>query len=194
MPQPHQICAVILAGGRGTRMGGTDKALLPLGDSRMIDHVATRIGRQVARVAINAGGNAARFAPLDLPVLPDTLPDFPGPLAGVLAGMEWGAGIRASHVISVAVDTPYFPDDLAARLAAGGFAIARSADDGRVHPTFGCWPVALRDDLRAALRRGERKMGRWAMEEGASVVDFPQAAAFHNINRPEDLSSLSPGG
>lgn len=188
MPQADQICAVILAGGRGTRMGGADKALLILDQGRLVDIVAARIGAQVARVAINANGAPARFSPLHLPVLEDPLPDHPGPLAGVLAGMEWADRIGATHLISVAVDTPYFPADLARKLSAKGFAIARSADDGRMHPTFGCWPAAMAPALRTALINGERRVGQWALDKGAAVVDFPQAAAFHNINRPEDLA------
>lgn len=191
-PATAPLCAVILAGGRGTRMGGMDKAMLPFGDMRMVDHVAARIGQQVAHLAINANGDPARFAPLDLPVLPDPLPDHPGPLAGIIAGMDWAAALGASHVISVAVDTPYFPVDLVARLSTAGFALAQSSDDGRMHPTFGNWPVALRDSLFAALQRGERKMGLWAQQAGASPLPFPQAQAFHNINTPNDIPATRP--
>jgi molybdopterin-guanine dinucleotide biosynthesis protein A len=178
--------AVILAGGGGRRMGGADKALLPLLGRPLLAHVAGRIAPQAGALALNANGDPARFARFGLPVLPDPVADA-GPLAGVLAAMGWAAGQGAGAVVTVAVDTPFFPADLVAGLsAAGPFAIAADTD-GRAHPVFGLWPVGLRDELAAALARGARRVGDWAEAEGAARAVFP-AAAFLNVNVPEDLS------
>jgi molybdopterin-guanine dinucleotide biosynthesis protein A len=190
MKQPY---AIILAGGRATRMGGGDKGLLPLGTSTLLDHVLKRIEPQVAAAAINANGDPARFARFGLPVLADPLDGFVGPLAGVLAGLDWAAQEGAETVVSVAADTPFFPCDLVPRLllAADGMAhpLALAATpDGR-HPTFGLWPVALRDDLRAALEGGLRKVVQWTDVHGAQTAMFPaEGDPFFNVNTPEDLA------
>ncbi|HHX88424.1 MAG TPA: molybdenum cofactor guanylyltransferase, partial [Paracoccus sp.] len=124
------VLGVILAGGRATRMGGGDKGLRQVAGRRLLDHVIDRLGPQVAGLAINANGDPARLAGFGLPVLPDSLPDHPGPLAGVLAGMDWAAGQGARAIVTAAADTPFFPPDLVARLqaAAGpsGLALAAS--------------------------------------------------------------------
>jgi len=183
--------AVILAGGLARRMGGggdtpVDKGRLMLGDRPLIAHVVDRLAPQAAPLALNANGDPARWADLGLPVLPDSVPGRPGPLAGVLAGMDWAAGQGAEAVISAAADTPYLPRDLVARLAApGGLALASAA--GRAQPTFGLWPTALRDDLRAALEAGTRKVLDWTDRHGATLVGF-EADAFFNVNTPEDLA------
>ncbi|WP_323035945.1 molybdenum cofactor guanylyltransferase MobA [Pararhodobacter sp.] len=186
------IAGVILAGGRATRMGGGDKALLPVAGRPMLAHVIARLAPQVTALALNANGDPARFADFGLPVLPDPLPDQPGPLAGVLAGMEWAAAQGYTHLLTVAGDTPFLPEDLVARLAKAEFTLAASPDDtGRLrqHPTVGLWPVTLRESLRAALLRGERKVGRWAAEHGAqSVVFTAQPDPFFNVNTPDDLT------
>ncbi|HSG37265.1 MAG TPA: molybdenum cofactor guanylyltransferase MobA [Paracoccaceae bacterium] len=190
--------AIILAGGRSTRMGGGDKGLREVGGQRLIDRVIARIAPQCGVIALNANGDPARFADLGLPVLPDSLPDHPGPLAGVLAGMDWAAGIGAEAVISVAADTPFFPRDLVERLqaAAGpsGLALAASPDEtGKLwhHPTFGLWPVALRDDLREALKGGLRKVVLWTDKHGAGTASFASSPfdPFFNINTPEDIEA-----
>jgi molybdenum cofactor guanylyltransferase len=159
------VLGVILAGGRARRMGGGDKGLRVVGGSRLLDHVIVRLRPQVGGMAINANGDPARLVEFGLPVLADSLPDHPGPLAGVLAGLDWAASLGADAIVTAAADTPFFPRDLAARLQAGagpsGLCLAASPDEtGRVqrHPTFGLWPVALRDDLRAALTGGLRKI------------------------------------
>ena len=181
------IAGIVLAGGRATRMGGGDKALLPLGGRALLAHVLARLGPQVGAVAISANGDPARFAGFGLPVLADTVPGLPGPLAGVLAGMDWAAGLGMERLLCVAGDTPFLPVDLVARLGAHPFAMAESL--GRRHPTVALWPVALRDDLRAALDGGEHRVGRFAMDHGAVGVAFdaPQDP-FFNINTPEDLA------
>jgi len=188
---------VILAGGRATRMGGGDKGLRHLGDRRLIDHVIDRLAPQCAALAINANGDPARFAEFGLPVLADSLPDHPGPLAGVLAGLDWAAAEGHAAIVTAAADTPFFPRDLARRLAAAagpsGLALAASRDaEGKLwrHPTFGLWPVALRDDLRAALRGGLRKIVLWTDAHGAGLAEFPATPVdpFFNVNTPEDIA------
>lgn len=172
---------VILAGGKATRMGGGDKCLLPLGGRRVLDHILDRLD---GPVAVNANGDPARF---DLPVLPDPVKDQPGPLAGVLAGMLWAAELGADHVLSVAGDTPFFPRDLAQRLTPPGPVLVRTP--GGPQPTFGLWPVALAEDLQAALEGGVRKITRWTDAHGGRFADWPDDAPFFNINTPEDLAA-----
>ena len=190
------VLGVILAGGRATRMGGVDKGLLPLANRRVLDHVIDRLAPQVAALAINANGPPDRFASFGLPVLPDDLPDWPGPLAGVLAGLDWAAGRGARAIVTVAADTPFFPRDLVTGLLshAGpeGLCLAMSPDaEGRVqrHPTFGLWPVALRADLRAALQDGLRKIVLWTDRHaaGRALFDSLPFDPFFNVNTPEDL-------
>ncbi len=191
MKQPF---AIILAGGQATRMGGGDKATLPLGNRTVLHEVIDRIDPQVARVALNANGDATRFDEYALPVMPDTISGFVGPLAGVLTGMDWAAENGADHVVSVAADTPFFPCDLVPQLmlASEGsrseLALAATPDGWQ--PTFGLWPVRLRDDLRSALNAGLRKVLAWTDQHDAARADFPvpQTHPFFNINTPEDLS------
>lgn len=199
------VLGVILAGGQATRMGGGDKGLLPLGDGVILDHVLARLAPQVGAMALNANGDAGRFAGFGLPVLADPVADYPGPLAGVLAGLDWAAGQGAEAIVTVAADTPFFPRDLVARLqwAAEGMthrlalaATPRGGEEtksmsrgGHVrHPTFGLWPVALRDDLRAALEGGLRKVVLWTEKHGGREALFDEAEAFFNVNTPEDLA------
>ncbi|MGR3461654.1 MAG: molybdenum cofactor guanylyltransferase MobA [Roseovarius sp.] len=195
---------VILAGGQATRMGGGDKGLLPLGEATILDHVLDRLAPQAGALALNANGDATRFARFCLPVLPDPVEGFPGPLTGVLAGLDWAAGEGAETIVTVAADTPFFPRDLVARFqaAAEGMdhplvlaATPRGAEEtksmsrgGQVrHPTFGLWPVALRDDLRAALEGGLRKVVLWTDKHGGREALFEDADAFFNVNTPGDL-------
>ncbi|WP_298436877.1 molybdenum cofactor guanylyltransferase MobA [uncultured Jannaschia sp.] len=193
MIQPH---GVILAGGRATRMGGGDKGRLEVAGRSLIAHVIARLGPQVDQLALNANGDAARWADLDLPVLADTAPDHPGPLAGVLAGLDWAAGTGVPHIVTAAADTPFLPPDLVPRLldAAGrsGLALAATQEGDRVlhQPTFGLWPVALRDDLRAALAGGTRKVLAWTDRHDAGTAIFPTAPwdPFFNVNTPDDLA------
>ncbi|MDU8928439.1 molybdenum cofactor guanylyltransferase MobA [Alisedimentitalea sp. MJ-SS2] len=184
---------VILAGGLATRMGGGDKALLPLGQGTLLSHVVDRLAPQVAGMALNANGDPERFAAFGLPVLADSIDGFVGPLAGVLAGMDWAVEQGAETIVSAAADTPFFPTDLVARLqeAAVGMEnplVLSRTEDGR-QPTFGLWPVALRDDLRAALNGGLRKVVMWTDAHGGREAMFPDAtpAPFFNVNTPEDL-------
>ncbi|AUH35373.1 molybdenum cofactor guanylyltransferase MobA [Paracoccus tegillarcae] len=189
---------VILAGGRATRMGGGDKGLRMIGGQSLLTRVIARMSAQCAPLALNANGDPARFAALDLPVLPDSIDGYAGPLAGVLAGLDWAAGQGAAAIVTAAADTPFFPDDLATRLkdAAGpsGLALAASPDaEGvvRRHPTFGLWPVALRDDLRSALQGGLRKIVIWTEAHGAGQAVWPSDPfdPFFNVNTPEDITT-----
>jgi len=195
MIQPH---GVILAGGLATRMGGGDKGRLRVGGRSLFARVIDRLEPQVDRMALNANGDAARFADLGLPVLPDSVDGFAGPLAGVLAGLEWAAETGAPHIVTAAADTPFFPAYLVPRLllAAGpeGVALAATRDeDGKLwhQPTFGLWPTALRHDLRAALEGGLRKVLHWTDRHGAGMAEFPVTGLdpFFNINTPDDLAT-----
>jgi len=186
--------AVILAGGLSSRFGGGDKGLHLLGGKPLIGHVIDRLRPQCGSIAINANGDPARFLRFGLPVLPDTVPGNPGPLAGVLAAMDWAAGQGAVAVLTVAADTPFIPVDLVARLSVGGRAlrVAASADAAgrlRAHPTTALWPVDLRDALRRDLEAGQRKLGRWADDNGAVQVAFSTNPfdPFFNINTAEDM-------
>jgi molybdopterin-guanine dinucleotide biosynthesis protein A len=186
-----QPLGVILAGGQATRMGGGDKGLLPLGGSTILSHVIARLEPQVAGLALNANGDPTRFEHLKLPIIADSIDGFAGPLSGVLAGLDWAATQSASHIVTAAADTPFFPCDLvpqlqlAAQTAEVQIALSRTPD-GR-HPTFGLWPTALRDDLRAALHDGLRKVVLWTDKHGAATAQFPNDAAFFNVNTPQDL-------
>ncbi|WP_102109045.1 molybdenum cofactor guanylyltransferase MobA [Oceaniglobus roseus] len=184
---------VILAGGLARRMGGGDKGLLPLGHGTILSHVIARLAPQTAALALNANGDPARFAATGLPVLPDPVEGFVGPLGGVLAGLDWAAGQGATHIVTAAADTPFFPCDLVPRLLLAaeteGTPIALAATSEGRHPTFGLWPVALRDDLRAALEGGLRKVVQWTDRHGAATAQFADAGEpFFNVNTPGDLA------
>ena len=186
----------VLAGGLSRRMGGGDKALAALAGEALLAHVIRRARPQVARLVLNANGDAARFAEFGLPVVADGVPGRAGPLAGVLAAMEWAAR-RAPETALVATfpaDSPFVPADFVERLRAAlgpGRPLARATSAGRVHPVAGLWPVALRGDLRRALvEDGVRKVDEWTARHGVADVEFPAAGAdpFFNVNRPEDLA------
>lgn len=182
-----QIFGVVLCGGAGRRMGGADKALLRLAGQPLVTHLQDRLEPQVARLALSANGDPARLAFTGLPVLPDGA--GAGPLAGILAALDWAAAAGADAVASAAVDTPFLPCDLVPRLwlaGDGGLAVARCG--GRLHPTAGLWPVSLRASLRAQLEAGQFKV--MAFAEGAAVADFTADTPdpFLNLNTPEDLA------
>lgn len=195
----------VLAGGLARRMGGGDKGLREVGGQTILARVASRLGPQCDGLVLNANGDPARFAALGLPVVPDDLPDdlpddvpgFAGPLAGVLAVLDWAAANRPGirYVASAAADTPFLPDDLVARLHAGRAAadlpLACAASGGRAHPVVALWPVALRHDLRRAfVQEGERKVSRWTARHGIATVSWPDTPVdpFFNANTPEDLA------
>jgi molybdopterin-guanine dinucleotide biosynthesis protein A len=198
-PNMDRPLGVILAGGLARRMGGGDKSLLSLGAScRVLDHVIARLGTQVDQMVLNANGDPARFDEVGLPVVSDSLDGFLGPLAGVLAGLDYAAEHGFEHIVSVAADTPFFPTNLVSALDTASshmdvpIALAATKIEGGKtvrHPTFGLWPVALREDLRSALQDGLRKVVLWTDQHGAEthVFDSGEIDPFFNINTPEDL-------
>ena len=151
------VCGIILAGGLARRMGGGDKPLKEIAGKPILTHVIERLQPQCAHLVLNANGDPARFARFGLPVVADDVADFAGPLAGILAGLDWLAANvpHAECAVSVAADTPFIPRDLVERLRAARVReacdIAVAASGGRTHPVIALWPVALRRDLRAAL-------------------------------------------
>ena len=196
------ILGLLLAGGQSRRMGGGDKALRPLGGRPLLQRVIDRLRPQVAALVLNANGDPARFARFSLPVVADSIPDFAGPLAGILAGLDWAAAHRPDCPIiaSVATDAPFLPENLVSRLLqdmdAGGAELACAASAGQPHPVIGLWPVRLRDDLRHALvAEGVRKVDVWTSRYRLATVPFPELSLedgsaidpFFNANRPEDF-------
>ena len=190
------IAGVVLAGGLSRRMGGGDKSLKLLAGRPILAHIIERAAPQVRALALNANGDAARFAAFGLPVVADSVADFAGPLAGVLAGLDWAAERvpGATHVASFAGDAPFLPRDLVARLAvavAQGHVLACAASAGRAHPVFGLWPMALRDALRrAVVEEGIRKVDAWTARYDLVAVEFATVPIdpFFNANRPDDLA------
>lgn len=181
--------------------GHGDKGLLMLGDKPMIAHVIERLRPQVGRMVINANGDPGRFASFGLPVVPDTIEGFQGPLAGILAGMRWSLAHapEASHILSASTDAPFLPATLTRRLwealEMGRGRIALAASSGELHPVIGLWPVALADDLEQALREGTRKVLLWTDKHGTVPVEFPLQPVggefvdpFFNANTPEELA------
>lgn len=193
----NDLPGVILAGGQSRRMGGGDKGLLDLNGTSILSRVIARLRPQVGRMAINANGDPARFRSLDLPVLPDAIEGYAGPLAGVHAAMEWAASLGAEAVITVAGDTPFFPLNLVQNLreTSGDALLALAATKepgGKVwrQPTFGIWPVSLRADLEDALGQDVRKVVVWTDRHDAEIAEFTMGAydPFFNINTAEDLA------
>lgn len=186
----------ILAGGLARRMGGGDKGLSLLGGRTIIDRLAERLRPQCAALILNANGDPTRFAPTGLPVVEDSVPGFAGPLAGVLAALDWAAANRPDlpWVATVAGDTPFLPEDFVRRLhqarEASGAALACARSDDRTHPVDALWPVSLREALRHALVvEGERKVGRWSARQGLATAEWAGPVdPFFNINEPADLA------
>lgn len=188
---------LVLAGGLARRMGGGDKALLRIGGKPILDRVLARLQPHCLAIALNANGDPSRFAAYGLPVIADSVPDFAGPLAGVLAGLDWMAAQHpgVAWMVSVPGDCPFLPDDLvprlhAARQAAGTpLACARSGDWR--HPVVGLWPLRLRDDLRhAVMVEGLRKIEVWTARHGIAIADWPDTPIdpFFNVNTPDDAA------
>ena len=195
------IPGIILAGGLSRRMGGGDKGLLMLGETSIIERVIDKILPQVGSLAININGDSSRFPDYKLPIIPDSIKGYLGPLSGILAGMEWAFKNGNRYIATVAADTPFLPDDLIKRLHAMvksknlniGIAASRilSGDDVFIHPTFGIWEVALKDDLRDALANDTRKIMFWAKKFKLDYYYFDTidklSDTFFNINTPDDL-------
>jgi molybdopterin-guanine dinucleotide biosynthesis protein A len=190
-----EVTGCILAGGLARRMGGGDKGLIRLGGRLVLDHVLDRLKPQVSQVMLNANGDPTRFAHYGLPVVPDSVEGFAGPLAGVLAGLEWARdNTQAEWVATAATDTPFFPVDFVTRMLAAieaaGADMACAASDGRHHPVFGLWPVRLAADLRHALVEEDvRKVDLWTARHKLVAVEFATQPhdPFFNVNRPEDV-------
>lgn len=196
------IAGVLLAGGLSRRMGGGDKALLELAGRPLIAYAASRLSDEVCALALNANGDPARFAALGLPVIADGTPDFPGPLAGVLAALNWAKRTlpAARAVVSVPADSPFIPADLVRRLAAAHAAApdrpAVAQSRGRRHHVTALWPLTVAPHIEAALARGDRRVQAMVDSLGAIAVPFPDLAIggqaidpFLNINTPEDLAA-----
>lgn len=187
---------LLLAGGLARRMGGGDKPLRTIAGRSILAHVVERLAPQCDGLVVNANGDPDRFAGYGLPVVADSVPDFAGPLAGILAGLDWMAVHRpeSEWLVSVAADTPFIPDDLVARLhearEAQNVPLACAASGGWTHPVIGLWPVRLRADLRHALTvEDERKIDRWTARHGCASAEWPVTPVdpFFNANKPEDL-------
>jgi molybdopterin-guanine dinucleotide biosynthesis protein A len=190
-----EVVGCILAGGLARRMGGGDKGLIRLGGRLVLDHVLDRLEPQVSQIVLNANGDPSRFAGYGLPVVADSIEGFAGPLAGVLAGLDWAHdNTDAQWVATAATDTPFFPTDFVTRMldgiTAGGADMACAASGGRHHPVFGLWPVRLAADLRHALAdEGIRKVDLWTARHKLVAVEFAADPhdPFFNVNRPEDV-------
>lgn len=190
MHAAERVAAVILAGGQGRRMGGADKGLMDYRGRPLVEWVLDALAPQVEEILISANRNLDRYARSGRRVLPDVLPDFPGPLAGVLAALD---AVDADWLLVVPCDTPHLPADLALRLLDAAqrqdAPLAVAADDTQVHHTCFIMRTSQRENLAAFLARGERAVRRW--QAGLATVSVPfDAAAFVNFNRPDDLHAL----
>ena len=188
---------LVLAGGQARRMGGGDKASLKVGGRTILDRVLARLKPSCDPIILNANGDPARFARYRLAVVADSVPDFAGPLAGILAGLDWAAknAPEVEWLASAPGDCPFLPKDLvprlhAARIAEGKpLACARSGEWR--HPVVGLWPVGLRDDLRRALTVEDlHKIEAWTGRHGVALAAWPDRPfdPFFNVNTPEDLA------
>jgi molybdopterin-guanine dinucleotide biosynthesis protein A len=191
------IPGVLLAGGLARRMGGGDKPMRQIGGRTILERVIARLKPQCDELILNANGDPARFAAFGLPVISDTVKDFPGPLAGILAALDWAAANRpdVEFMLSAAADCPFLPRDLVSRLhqarLAEGAQLAVAASDGQSHPVIGLWSVALRDELRQALVVEDiRKIDRWTARYKLATVTWPTEPLdpFFNANTMDDIA------
>jgi molybdopterin-guanine dinucleotide biosynthesis protein A len=187
----------VLAGGLARRMGGGDKLRIAIGGVTILQRVLAGLAPQCSQVVINANGDPARFADTKLPVVADSVPDFAGPLAGILAGLDWAAlhVPECQWLASVPGDCPFLPTDLIARLhaarVAAGAPLACAGSGEWRHPVIGLWTLALREDLRRALvTEGLRKIDIWTARHGVAVADWPAEPVdpFFNVNTPADAA------
>ena len=198
MSEVPATLGLVLAGGLARRIGGGDKILLRIGGSTILQRVLERLRPQCTQLILNANGDPARFAATGLPVIADSVPDFAGPLAGILAGLDWAAehAPATEWIASVPGDCPFLPRDLLARLHAARLAanvpLACARSGEWRHPVVGLWPVTLRDDLRRALvEQGLRKIEIWTARHGVAIAEWPDQPVdpFFNVNTPEDASA-----
>jgi molybdopterin-guanine dinucleotide biosynthesis protein A len=189
---------VLLAGGLARRMGGGDKPMRQIAGRTILDRVIARLAPQCDGLILNANGDPARFAGFGLPVVPDGVAGFPGPLAGILAGLDWAAANRPGvhWVLSAAADCPFLPRDLVARLHAARIEqdaqLAVAASDGQSHPVIGLWSVGLREQLRHALVVEDvRKIDRWTARYELATVEWPvdEFDPFFNANTMDDIAA-----
>ncbi len=190
------IVAVVLAGGRSSRMGGGDKPLIELDGLTILDRVLMRLSPHLSAIAINANGDPGRFDRFGLPVLADTVGGYQGPLAGILAGLAWATtheGVR--FMVTVPGDTPFLPSDLVPRLlaAAAGFdGIVLAASHGRTHPVCGVWPADLVPRLESHMAiDGSRRVLDFVASNPVRTIDFEperDVDPFFNVNTPDDLA------
>jgi len=197
MTETTKIPGVLLAGGRARRMGGGDKPMRTIGGRTLLDRVIARLAPQCDGLILNANGDPARFATFGLPVIADGVADFPGPLAGILAGLDWTA---ANHpdvewMLSAAADCPFLPRDLVSRLqndlVEQDAQLAVAASDGQSHPVIGLWHVSLREELRHALVVEDvRRIDRWTARYRLATVTWPVTPLdpFFNANTVEDIA------
>ena len=196
---PPPTFGLVLAGGQARRMGGGDKARIKIGKSTIIDRVLATLSGQCVDIIINANGDPARFADTGCVVVADSVPDFAGPLAGILAGLDYLAaqdnGIE--WLLSVPGDCPFLPDDMVERLhearrkMGAGVPLACARSGEWRHPVVGLWPLALREDLRKALfDEGLHKIEIWTARHGIAIADWPDRPVdpFFNVNTPEDAA------
>jgi len=194
---PDDITGLVLAGGRGSRMGGVDKGLqnhrgLPLALNALL-----RLQPQVGHLMVNANRNLSAYEAMGAPVWPDALADYPGPLAGFLAGLEH---CETPYLVTVPCDTPNFPSDLVARLAEAlvaehaeiAMAATREAGVVQVQPVFCLMRATLMESLVAFTQSGQRKIDRWTGQHRCATVVFDDADAFYNANTPDELQRLQP--
>lgn len=199
-PDKDNICGLLLAGGRSRRMGGGDKCLLDIGGKSLLRRIADTAAPQVGPLVLNTNSDPDLFREYGLPIAPDVVDGFAGPLAGVLTGLEWAAAHapQCDWVASFACDAPFAPADLVARLMDAamrdGADMACASSGGRDHPVFALWPVRLAAGLRAAVVDEElRKVDVWTARYTLARVDFGTDGGdpFFNINRPEDLDTAA---
>ena len=183
-------CTVVLAGGESIRMQGQHKALLDVNGTLLAHYVAHRLNGACQPTAISYNGSDQALLNGAFPCFPDVLSGSLGPLAGIHAAMKFALQQGADRVITVAVDTPFFPDDFVSRMmqVAASIGVAQSAN--RVHPTCGIWSVSLISDLETYLMSGGRRLWDWAVSNGAVCLDWPvgQWDPFFNINTPKDYA------
>jgi len=204
MPPERNICGVLLAGGQSRRMGGGDKCLLEIGGRTLLQRIVDTAAPQVGPLVLNTNSDPTLFRDYGLPVAPDVIDGFAGPLAGVLTGLDWAAANApdCDWVASFACDAPFAPGDLVTRLldaiAADGADMACATSGGRDHPVFALWPVRLVEDLRAAVvDEGVRKVDIWTARYKLARAAFDTSDGefdgdpFFNINRREDLDTAA---
>lgn len=189
------IAGIILAGGLSRRMGGIEKSQLQLAGNSLLHHVIGRAKPQVGTLLLNANGDPKRFATYNLPIIADVIPDYAGPLAGILTGMEWLQKNQpeCKWLVSFAVDTPFFPTDLVARLVnEANTKLACASSNNRIHPVFGLWPVSMAKELRHAMvKHNMRKISTWMQQHSCIYINWKTNSGdpFFNINKPIDLQT-----